>query len=188
MRVIAGEKRGMTLHIPKGNDIRPTTDKIKGAVFNTIQSRIPGAEVFVDLFGGSGAMAIEALSRGVSEAWIFDCSSKSMDAIKKNIAKARYENRAHCRLITAERGLALLEAEGIQADLIFMDPPYVDGKECVKLMAAVDEKKILKTGGLVVIEHEKSVIIPLSVQSFTQIKEKHYGRTAISYYVGSEEK
>ncbi len=85
MRVIAGEKRGTKLVSIDGDFIRPTTDKVKGAVFNSVQVELREAQVFVDLFGGSGAMGIEALSRGIPQAYFFDISRNSIGIIKKNL-------------------------------------------------------------------------------------------------------
>lgn len=182
MRVIAGERRGLKLSIPKGEDIRPTTDKIKGAIFNTLQWELAGADVFVDCFGGSGAVAIEALSRGVTEAWIFDASPDSVQAIKANVKKARYENRAHVLKTKAEAGIDQLASAGVQADFVFMDPPYAMKEAASALAAKLMDKKILKTAGIVVIEHAKSVIMPIMLSGLKQIKEKHYGITTIDYY------
>lgn len=182
MRVIAGEKRGLKLSIPKGEDIRPTTDKIKGAIFNTLQWDLPDADVFVDCFGGSGAMAIEALSRGVREAYIFDASAKSIQAIQDNVKKAHYENRAHVMKIMAQAGIDRLSASGIQADFVFMDPPYRMKQAPVDLMMQIVDKKMLKSTGIVVIEHAKSVIMPVTLSGLRRVKQKHYGITSIDYY------
>jgi len=184
MRVIAGEKRGMKLTVPPGKDIRPTTDKVKGAVFNTIQMALHGAQVFVDLFGGSGAMGIEALSRGVEEAWFFDISPKSMAVVEANLKRAGFGHRAHCRVMAADEAIRHLAARGIQCDFVFMDPPYAQGGESVDLITSIIDKKIMKSDGIIMMEHEKSVIMPLAIKNFEKYKEKRYGITLISYYSG----
>lgn len=187
MRVIAGEKRGMVLYSPKDQKVRPTADKVKGAIFNSIQNEISSASVFVDVFGGSGAMGIEALSRGAAEAWFFDCARESIALIKKNVQKAKYEKRAHICHCPAEKGLLLLEKNGIAADVFFLDPPYVKVKETIGLLEIIQGKKLLKKDGIIMIEHDKNDIIPSCIKNFLNIKTKTYGMTCISFYVFGEE-
>jgi 16S rRNA (guanine966-N2)-methyltransferase len=182
MRVIGGERRGLKLNAPKDEAVRPTADKVKGAIFNTIQWELAAAEVFVDCFGGSGAMAIEALSRGVKTAWIFDTAPASIDLIRSNLRKARYENRAHCLKTAARSGLDVLAAKGVAADLIFMDPPYAMAAASARLCEAIAAKKILKSTGIIMIEHEKSVIMPITISTLKRYKQKRYGITVVDYY------
>ncbi|MDD4692107.1 MAG: 16S rRNA (guanine(966)-N(2))-methyltransferase RsmD [Eubacterium aggregans] len=182
MRVIAGEKRGMRLYEPGDERIRPTTDKIKGAIFNTIQMRLDGESIFVDLFGGSGAMGIEALSRGAREAWFFDVDTESIRLIEKNVEKAGFGNRARIGRMSAKAGIDRLAQGGVSCDFVFMDPPYVKGEESIALIEAMANKKILKSEGIIMMEHEKSVIMPLTICNFVKTKEKKYGNTVISYY------
>jgi 16S rRNA (guanine966-N2)-methyltransferase len=182
MRIIAGEKRGLKLLEPKDQRIRPTTDKVRGAVFNTLQGRLADAGVFVDLFGGSGAMGIEALSRGVEKAYFFDKDRDSVALIGRNLKKAGYEGRATLMQMPAAGAAGWLAAQGITCDFLFMDPPYVLGPEMPELIADIFVKKIVKTDGILMMEHEKSVIMPVSIAGFNKVKEKKYGVTVISYY------
>lgn len=182
MRVIGGERRGLKLNAPRGKAVRPTADKVKGAIFNTIQWELASAEVFVDCFGGSGAMAIEALSRGVKTAWIFDTAPASIDLIHSNLHKARYENRAHCLKTDARSGIDILAAKGVAADLIFMDPPYAMAAASARLCGQIVAKKILKSTGIIMIEHEKSVIMPVVCSTLKHCKQKSYGITVVDYY------
>ena len=182
MRITGGERRGMKLIEPKGQDVRPTTDKVKAAIFNAIQWDVRDAAVFVDCFGGTCAMALEALSRGVKRAWIFDNARASIQLIRKNVAKAHYTDRAHIVEGPADRGLDRLAAAGVRADLIFMDPPYRMTEAPVELAHQISDKKIMNSGGILMIEHEKSVIMPLTMGYFTQIKHKTYGITAADFY------
>lgn len=182
MRIIAGEKRGMKLMEPKDQRIRPTSDKIKGAIFNTIQMSLAGSAVFVDLFGGSGAMGIEALSRGVASAWFFDTDGDSVALMEKNLEKTGFTGRSHLHRCSATAGIAMLSTRQVACDFIFMDPPYVKGSEAIALIESIASKKILKSDGIIMMEHEKSVIMPLTIADYVKIKEKRYGITVISYY------
>ena len=187
MRVIAGDKRGLVLFSPSDEAVRPTSDKIKGAIFNSLQNRLPEVSVFVDVFGGSGAMGIEALSRGVDRAWFFDTAKASINLINKNLNKAGYTDRARVLHMSAAAGLDRMAAAGVTGDLFFMDPPYRMGDAIPELMTKIFHKKLLNRGGIIVIEHEKNVIIPKVVCGFELTREKTYGITCISMYEAIDE-
>lgn len=182
MRVIAGDKRGKKLSSIPGDKIRPTTDKVKGAIFNSLQFELKNARVFVDLFSGSGAMGIEALSRGIETAYFFDVSQESIDLIKKNIALTGYESRARVFKIPGIKGLERLSQNKVTCDIIFLDPPYIQGEGTGKILEIISEKEILSENGKVVIESEKSVIMPLEKNNLVCYKSKNYGNSIISYY------
>lgn len=182
MRVIAGEKRGTKLVSIDGDWIRPTADKVKGAVFNSLQTEMREAQVFVDLFGGSGAMGIEALSRGVPKTYFFDLSKESIAIIKRNLKLTSFEEKAIVKNCSAEKGICFLCKNSVKCDMIYMDAPYKDGSEMILLLEQIFDKKILSSDGIIMMEHEKSVIMPLTIKSFKKYKEKKYGSTLISYY------
>jgi len=182
MRVIAGDKRGKKLVSIPGDKIRPTTDKVKGAIFSSLQVDLRNARVFVDLFSGSGAMGIEALSRGVEMAYFFDIAQESIAIIKKNISLTGYESRARVFKMPGIKGLEMLSQNEVFCDIVFMDPPYVQGEGSGKILELISEKEILSENGKVVIESEKSVIIPLEKNNLICYKSKKYGNSMISYY------
>ena len=123
MRVIAGRARSLQLKTPQGPGTRPTTDRIKETLFNMIQWDISGC-IFVDLFAGSGAIGIEALSRGAEEAVFAEQSRKACDCIRYNLKAARLEDRAQVMECDVLSALKRLESRKSSFDLIFMDPPY----------------------------------------------------------------
>lgn len=182
MRIIAGEKRGKKLVSITGDKIRPTADKIKGAIFNSLQNEIREAAVFVDLFSGTGAMGLEALSRGVALAYFFDISKASIQATTKNISLLGYQDRAQVLNQSARSGVEMLARNKVRCDIIFMDPPYRKVDEIYQLLEMISEKEILSENGKLVIETEKSVIMPLVKNKLTCYKSKKYGITTISYY------
>ncbi|MGV8904977.1 MAG: 16S rRNA (guanine(966)-N(2))-methyltransferase RsmD [Acetobacterium sp.] len=182
MRVIAGDKRGKKLVSIPGDKIRPTTDKVKGAIFSSLQADLRNAGVFVDLFSGSGAMGIEALSRGIETAYFFDVSQESIDIINKNISLTGYESRARVFKMPGIKGLEMLSQKKVSCDIVFLDPPYVQGEGMGKILELISEKEILSENGKVVIESEKSVIIPLEKNNLICYKSKKYGISMISYY------
>lgn len=129
MRVIAGTARSLPLKAPEGLDTRPTTDRIKETLFNMLQPDIPGC-VFVDLFSGSGAIGIEALSRGAEKAYFADNSAKAISCIRQNLSFTKTEK--HAIVLKQDAGSALCAIDDA-ADIIFMDPPYDSGQERVVL-------------------------------------------------------
>ena len=182
MRVIAGEKRGTYLVKLKGEEIRPTSDKIKEAIFSSLQFELMGAKIFVDLFAGSGAMGIEALSRGVEKSYFFDISNTSLNIIKENLKKTAYENRSIVLHKTAKDAIDYLSQKNIKCDFIFMDPPYSQGESLIKLLNYLEKKEILENHGKIVIETEKSVIIFIEKSRLHCYKKKKYGNTLVRFY------
>lgn len=182
MRVIAGKKKGTRLVTPKGQDIRPTSDKVKEAIFSSLQFDLLGAKIFVDLFAGSGSMGIEALSRGVEKAYFFDVSSKSLKDVNANLKKTQYENKAKVLKKTAEEAIDYLSQQKIKCDFIFMDPPYAQAKSLNGLINRIEQKEILEIAGKIVIETEKSVIMPIEKSRLLCYKKKKYGNTLVHFY------
>lgn len=136
MRVIAGTARSLPLKAPEGLDTRPTTDRIKETLFNMLQAEIPGS-VFVDLFSGSGAIGIEALSRGARKAYFVDNAPKALNCIQQNLTFTKMADRAI--VIKQDACSALNSIYEREIDLIFMDPPYNLGyeREVLALLAGM---------------------------------------------------
>lgn len=123
MRVIAGSARRLLLKTVEGMETRPTTDRIKETLFNMIQNDLYGC-AFLDLFAGSGAIGIEALSRGAKEAVFIDIGSRQISCIRDNLKTTKLEEKAKVMATDVFSGLSLLAKQGRSFDFIFMDPPY----------------------------------------------------------------
>lgn len=123
MRVIAGSARSLQLVTVPGKDTRPTTDKYKETLFNILQPRIPGCR-FLDLFAGSGAIGIEALSRGAREAVFVESSRRAVTCIRQNLVHTRLEERGRVFPQDVMAAISRLEREDAPFDIIFLDPPY----------------------------------------------------------------
>lgn len=123
MRVIAGKVRRMTLACPQGKDVRPTTDRIKETLFNIIQNDIYDCE-FLDLFSGSGAIGIEAISRGARSAVFVEKSKEALRCIEYNLSHTRLEDEAEVLPMDALQAIRNLSKRGKHFDIVFMDPPY----------------------------------------------------------------
>ena len=128
MRVIAGSARRIQLKTPAGMDTRPTTDRIKETLFNILQSELYGCK-FLDIFGGSGAIGIEALSRGADVAWFIENNKEAVSCIKENLERTHFSDKATILNSDYQSALRSLEGRGEVFDIIFMDPPYQNGYE-----------------------------------------------------------
>ena len=175
MRIIAGSKKGHKLHEFSGRDIRPTTDRVKESVFNLIQEFIPGGRT-LDLFGGSGALTFEALSRGAESGICVDISETAISVIKKNQEELKFDN---ITVINAD-AVQFLKSTNKKFTVIFLDPPYNKGFIAPVLNQIVVGGK-LENGGIIVLESdfcdEHGEFSGLSI-----LKQRKYGRTYITVY------
>ena len=177
MRIISGEARGRSLFAPQGQETRPTSDKIRGSVFNIIGARVVDARV-IDPFGGTGALALEALSRGAAFAVISDSSRQAVQAIERNargVLKDAFEGRA--RIMKADYRAAIERAQG-PFDLVFLDPPYRMVEAYADALTRLEGK--LSAECLVVLERRKDADIPLP-GGFARRDVRIYGDTAVEF-------
>ena len=184
MRVITGTARGHKLVAPEGLDTRPTTDRIKETLFNILSPSIWDCS-FLDLFSGSGAIGIEALSRGAKEAVFVEQAPKALEAIGQNLSQTKLTERAEVKKMDVLAALALLGSQGRQFDLIFLDPPYQKGLYGPVLEAIVREK-VLKEDGMIIAEHLSKETMP-PIAGLTVSRVKNYGATAMTFLTLEEE-
>ena len=179
VRVISGSARGLKLNTPGDDRVRPTTDRVKESMFNIIQDWVYDSQV-LDLFAGSGALGIEALSRGASQAVFCDNSLDSIKIIKSNIEKARVVDRSQIVSGDFKRCLRDMEAKNQSFDMIFVDPPYYKGL-FEEVLDTIRSCKILKKDGIVIVEHDAKKPIG-QVEGLEVYKEKKYGITMLTFY------
>ncbi len=176
MRVISGSARGLKLLAPVGMETRPTTDRVKESIFNILQPYIPCHKV-LDLFSGSGAMGIEALSRGSKHCVFVEKNRSSLEIIHKNLEKARLTSSS---LVVFGDAFDYLDKCREQFDLIILDPPYNKG-----ILSEVFEKiytnNLLSPNGIIVIESEFGGEC-VSDCRFECFKQAKYGKTAVSVF------
>jgi 16S rRNA (guanine966-N2)-methyltransferase len=183
-RVVSGRFRGAILQAPEGDRTRPTTDKVKEALFSIIQADVPDS-VFLDLYSGSGQIGIEALSRGARSATLVDKSGQAAGIIKKNISKVRLDGSDEIRFLkmNAAQALELLGKEGGKFDIIFMDPPYKDVplrlEEETRL---ISEYKLLSDGGMLIAEHDRDYEPPEELNGLKRVRSCSYGITVITFF------
>ncbi len=181
IRISAGEFRGICIDTPGA--IRPTEGKVRQAIMNILHAVIPGARV-IDGFAGSGALGIEALSRGAGFTAFIESSPEGFIAIRDNLGKLEGQlDRYRYRILNmeVERGLKALAANEAPFDLILLDPPYrtSEGKNALKV---VSECAILSPAGVAMVEHHRLDELPDSAGPLRRCKQHRYGDTVLSFY------
>lgn len=172
MRVIAGEFRSRRLKSIPGDATRPTPDRLRESLFNILQTRIEGAR-FVDAYAGTGAVGIEALSRGAAHAWFLERNRAALEAIRENLASLKLESRA-----TVLTGPVLLTLERAAADIVFLDPPYDQKREYTAALTALSG--ILPT--LVIAQHSIRLELAEQYGALHRIRTVRHGDNMLSFF------
>lgn len=167
MRVIAGKARRLPLIAPDGKDTRPTTDRIKETLFNIIQDEVPGCR-FLDLFSGSGAIGIEALSRGAKEAYLVEFGREPLKCIWANLEKTRLTEEAVVLPIEVTYAISKLEKMGKQFDIVYADPPYKKEFE-PKIVELLAHSGIVRKDTLVILESSLGTAVNYVDEEFFEI-------------------
>ena len=177
MRVITGSARGRRLRELEGLETRPTTGKVKEALFSVIQFDIEGRRV-LDLFAGTGQLGIECLSRGAAEAVFAERRPDALKLIRENLKVTELSDRAR---VVAGDSLEFLSTTKEKYDIILLDPPYNKGllDECFRLIA---ENELLTEDGVIVAEHRREEKMPEELHGFQKQKERRYGIVMLSIY------
>lgn len=181
MRIIAGEHRGRTLIAPKGLDTRPTLDRVRESLFNILMPRLLGARV-LDLFAGSGALGLEALSRGAAQAVFVDSAREAQVAVAKNIEALDVLDRAKLLRCDWQAAISRLRVDGAQFDLVFLDPPYrLD--EAGRMLESLRVSGLLSAHALVIYEHAKG--LSPNTDAWHVADTRRYGDTIITFLAQS---
>ncbi len=177
MRVIAGAARGVQLKTPEGLQTRPTADRVKEALFSIIQFDLPGARV-LDLFGGTGQLGIEALSRGAKQAVFVDESISACNLIKENLRRTRLAEQG--RVVRSDY-MQYLNSCRETFNLVLLDPPYAEVflENALKKLTEID---ILQSGGIIVAERPAEKALPWNFEGFTRSKDYRYGKTVLTLF------
>ena len=177
MRVISGKARGVTLMTPKGDHTRPTADRVKEAMFSIIQFDLPGGKV-LDLFGGTGQLGIEALSRGAKHVVFVDCREDACQLIKENLKRTKFAADG-----TGVRSdyLQYLDRCKENFDIIILDPPYAEDflENSLKRVTEID---ILQSGGIIIAERPLGKDLPYDFPGYSRSKDYKYGQTLLTLY------
>ncbi len=177
MRVITGKARGVVLKTPDGMQTRPTADRVKEALFSIIQFDVPTARV-LDLFGGTGQLGIEALSRDAASAVFVDAGEDACKLIRENLRRTRLESSA--KVIRSDY-LQFLKTTKESFNIIFLDPPYAEVflENALKMITEID---ILQSGGIIVTERPLGKELPFEFPGYTRSKDYKYSKTILTIY------
>ena len=177
MRVISGKARGVVLKTPDGLQTRPTADRVKEAMFSILQFDLPGARV-LDLFGGTGQLGIEALSRGAKSAVFVDSGDKACKLIKENLRRTHME--ADAKVVQSDY-LSYLKNCRETFDLVLLDPPYAEVflENAINKLAEID---ILQSGGIIVAEYPVEKELSVEIPGYIRSRDYKYGKTLLTLY------
>jgi 16S rRNA (guanine966-N2)-methyltransferase len=178
-RIIGGRLKGKKLYSIQGNRIRPTGGRQRESIFNILSDQINGLTV-LDLFAGTGALGLEALSRGANDCTFIDVHRAAITAIEGNIRACRLGDRTRVICWNVAKNLQCLHSIGISFDIVFMDPPYNHGFIAPTLQN-LHVSGNLKTGSIVVVEHAPDDKIPETGDTFTCYDRRRYGKTLVSF-------
>ncbi|WP_318504915.1 16S rRNA (guanine(966)-N(2))-methyltransferase RsmD [Bacillus sp. T3] len=180
MRVVSGICKGKSLKAVPGNSTRPTTDKVKEAIFNIIGPYFSGG-IGLDLFAGSGGLGIEAISRGLDQVIFVDREGKAIQTIKENIVACGLEKHAEIYRNDASRALKAIVKRELKFDVIFLDPPYKK-QQLLDVLTDMDRHQLVENKGVIVCEHGHDVELPEQVGHFMVIKREQYGIIHITIF------
>lgn len=185
LRVIAGCEKGRILKPVPGKNTRPTTDKVKEALFSMLTPYLNGGMV-LDLFAGTGGLGIEALSRGMDHSIFVDYDRNSFEVIKYNVEACGFSDQSEIYKNDAERALKALVKRKIKFDVVFLDPPYKLSK-IEKIIGYLALNHMVDKDGIIVVEHDVNLQLPVNIESFNVVKMATYGITGITIYKLIEE-
>jgi 16S rRNA (guanine966-N2)-methyltransferase len=178
MRITGGSVKGQIIKSPQSEAVRPTTDRVREAVFSMLESIACNWERSLDLFAGSGALGIEALSRGMNWVDFVDHNGKCCQVIKQNLTKTGFIDKAHVYCCPVMKALSFLhDCYGI----VFLDPPYAD-TSISTLLASLSKSSLISEESIIMASHSSRSLLENRYDTLSKIKEKRYGDTCISIF------
>jgi 16S rRNA (guanine966-N2)-methyltransferase len=189
MRIIAGTFRSRQLKSLKGLTLRPTSDRLRETLFNVLQTRIEGSR-FVDLFAGTGAVGIEAVSRGAKEVVFIENHRPTVELIRKNLESLEIRTGVRVLPLDAMRGFQKLAAEraagsSLLFDIVFLDPPYAAAHEYEQVLTFLGDAALLNPGGLVIAEHRRSFDLPKTVGRLDAVRTLLQSDARLTFYTAA---
>jgi 16S rRNA (guanine966-N2)-methyltransferase len=179
VRIIGGSLRGRRLFSPKDRSVRPTSDRLRETIFNILADEVQDAAV-LDLFAGTGALGIEALSRGASSAWFVDHSRGALALLRKNLEACRLEDISRTICWDIRRNLACLRGANPAFSVVFIDPPYA--KDLTRpALEHLHHSRSAAAGACIVAEHSTAESIRLDAGVFSLEDQRHQGNTLVSF-------
>ncbi|MEW8972780.1 MAG: 16S rRNA (guanine(966)-N(2))-methyltransferase RsmD [Tissierellaceae bacterium] len=180
LRVISGISKGHKLKAPKGISTRPTEDRIKESLFNII-GHIHPSSVILDLFGGSGSIGIEFLSRGAEICYFIDVAPSSISTIRENLVHTKLIDRAKLYKMDGIKAVEYFGGKCITFDYIYLDPPFGHREFLLDVLKSISDNLILSPGGILIIEHEKELTLEDNLFEFEKSDIRRYGNKSITF-------
>jgi len=179
LRIISGDLKGRKLFSVRGRTVRPTSDRLRESIFNILSSRVQKA-VVLDLFAGTGALGIEALSRGARSVVFVDQFKSALSVIEQNIISCSLKNRTKIIQCNIVKELNRIRYTGQIFNLVFMDPPY--NKNTIKpALANLHQNRLLENEARIIVEHTALEPIPKDLAAFETADQRRYGKTVVSF-------
>jgi 16S rRNA (guanine(966)-N(2))-methyltransferase RsmD len=181
MRVIAGKYRSRRLAAPQGSSTRPTSDRLRETLFNVVAPRVPDS-VWLDLFAGSGAIGIEAISRGARSATFVESSSSAARTIRKNLQNLEIDEGFEVIEREAATALRMLDSQAVTYDFCFLDPPYRKMGDYEQILGFLSQSRLLTAESLVIAEHDKHFDPGDEFGSLRRQRALRQGDAVLSFY------
>jgi 16S rRNA (guanine966-N2)-methyltransferase len=181
MRVIAGKFKSRRLRTLRGMSLRPTSDRLRETLFDILGSSVR-ASIFIDLFAGTGAVGIEAISRGARFAVFVEKHAPAVHLIRENLASLGVASEAEVLSIDAVRALETLATRREPVDFIFLDPPYAQARDYHRILEFVGASQMLSDAGLVIAEHARKLELPLFAEALERTRLVVQGDSVLSFY------
>jgi 16S rRNA (guanine966-N2)-methyltransferase len=179
MRIISGDLKGKRLKAPKGEILRPTSDRVKESIFNILGAAVEGSAV-LDLFAGTGNLGIEALSRGATRVVFVEKGRQAMHLLQRNLSRCGMTDLSEIIPKDVQRAIGLLQRSGDSFDLILMDPPYAKGL-VQKTLMALQFHPICQEDSVLVIEHDRREPLPSILKGWHLVRQRRIGDTLLSF-------
>ncbi|MFZ0641051.1 MAG: 16S rRNA (guanine(966)-N(2))-methyltransferase RsmD [Candidatus Acidiferrales bacterium] len=181
MRVIAGKFKSRRLRALRGMELRPTSDRLRETLFDILGAAVEGC-MFVDLFAGTGAVGIEAISRGARRVVFIERHAPAVQVIRENLKSLGITGEAEIFPMDAMRGLEKLASQHAPSDFVFLDPPYAQAEEYRRVLEFIGAAGMLSAMGTVIAEHGKKLELPPQVEALERTRVKVQGDSALSFY------
>ena len=181
MRIIAGEYRGLRLRTLKSGKLRPTSDQLRETLFDVLGIGVAGA-TFLDAYAGSGAVGIEALSRGASKVTFIEQSRAIAEVIRENLMRLGIKSGFQILTTQAQTGIERLSQDGARFDYLFLDPPYDEIAEYHRILREIQRSSLLEASSLVIAEHSRHCILESQYGNLARIRLLRHGDSQLAFY------
>ena len=181
IKIIGGNLRGQRIQVPKGGHVRPTSNKVREAIFNVLQSRVRWQETLaIDLFAGSGALGFEALSRGAKSCFLIEKNRKTWESLQTSIKQLRVSDNQVQLIYGSAQMFLKSEQKFMHPCVLFVDPPYFQ-EQYTSILGEIEECAFIQQQSIIMVESDKAIEVSIP-RSWELFQERVYGRIQLRYY------